>query len=1532
MTALLLFRPTLSIAIAWYADNPDPVPVWVSEDLRKATAAPAGSRWITVHPNGKDEKGVPVLIQETKQGSGVFHVVGGAGGKLNYLKLRGVKSESQYKEEAARRQTERREEAKKKRQEDKESGLYQAKQQARKEVEREVKRQERELIATVAQAMGWQGHEFDEAAHTNLSDSAMRKARTEHHRKWLSEAKGAIDLQRQRLLADADARAEALGQAPLETADDQVIAVDDLDLSRPSEGIGFAPDYKGRAADQGSDQEKVRAEAEAIDTRGLDDDALAGRRERRERAAQIQTELEGMREESPLPKELPKKILDAQQAVELMKAQKRLEVARRQASKMRQEIDEKGIERKAYVIEVGNSDPELEESVRDQIESDLRTVRTRAFLSEVKDLGGEDFERSLSGHLVRGAFRAINSVAITAGGDALLDRSVVDVLGVSGAAKVLARRLHSDLSESEVSEIALAMEAFHSENYLQATEAAMLTARELVDAAKAVRLEDAHDASDLAMAQEMNAKRREAIVEARKVLGGTLGEMEANAAMVLAFKQGAKDKIEVPLGEVSSSAAVQQLRALGLGDGDYEITVVGTQRFATINADGMDRLAKPVPKDELRRYRKAMDIIEGRADEPDWLPKGMAQRPDLAVKTPPGVAQRLAVPFEPGEDLGQSIKDYIGGRIADGDTPADVIADLLSQEMAEKTGGRENAYFEALRSLVPMKGEDGKMIRAESYQGQFEEWADAFVEREYGGRRDPLHRQNVPVDEVSVDALHRALSKEPAGTIAYKPVGDVTRSEQGKLRDWWAKEVGSRDEQATRLREELKAHEQAEPEKEVEDMFGVGTNPEWTEWRQKRDQLAEEYNAADLSWGKYVKVMGGPARAYAAVQDLIRGRVANEFAQTYNTLRPDSPLKVGRTVIAGNLNHLDAVDPQAREARLEKQRALVDSLRARDRGQYASGSVTDRLERARESLEAMAQSQMGFFSTEPEEAKDKPLGTDERHTLGHAAERRIAAMMGEVGRNFKPGEKTALWQASMSGKYINQQRGVKLIEANKRLVLAQGVGSGKTVIQLAGFTHLQQQGKAKRGLFIVPSIVQGQFGGEALRYLEPGKFKWHIEPGASREERIAAYRDPETHFSVVTHQAFRDDMVAIAAEQAGIDANAMADKVRGMSVDERKAWMRKTMDAAGINHDYLAIDEGHDLLNRAGKQDSLLANVIDSVAHNVPYYVSATADPIKNDPSEIYSLLEKMDPSRYSDRKAFLRRYGQDTAESRDALRREMVRYMYPGRIDPGIKASKHEVPVELSPEQKQAIETIDKSAARGRLARLKGGVDIEAMRSLSPQSFDGIPEEQHEEVARRLQRSIGITRAGAVRRAIDAHPSSGKLTALDAEIEKRAGKPGVVFARSLSAVHSIAERLRAQGHRVAVITGDMSSKEKYAARLKFKPESGDPEADILVASDAGSVGLNAQRGQWLIQYDLPDTAKTKEQRDGRINRLGQKNNIDLVTLMADHPIERAARKRLESKYELRDVLTQPFEGLDDSGLAAHLSRVRVDREQAGLF
>lgn len=1872
---------------------------WGGEFFKADQPIPAGARWITVHPNGNGSKGVPVLVQPAQDGT--FRVIGGAGGKLNMLKLRGVKSQEEYRQEHAQRAAEKRNQRREQVRRDKELGIHEAKVAARENINEQRKSAQRDFIQQVADAMGWSDAEM--ALDTKgLSEEAQKKAEQQHHARLLAKAKEAVATQRQMLVASQDARAAAgLGEVPLNAGMDQ-LSVDDIDPVRVSESAGVSQAFKARSEAAGLTQDKLDSEVGRIREREVERTGRAGRDQdaavdRGDVAELVRKELEAV----PKP-ELKARVVDAQRAVKLLKAQKAMQALEKAAREANRAVDASTVEPRAYVLEA--SDTVEDRDVLRGLADDVRTRVASSFLAGVKEAGGED---AVEAHATAGAYNAINALSQTVGGGSMLDRSVVDVLGIAGAAQVLARRLHRDLRD--VDEVAAGLEEFHVTESPKRQQEAIDSARELQDAAAEIEQGEAAHASDLAAASELNRQRKEHLAEARKVLGQALGEGEAHAAMIAALRAGPRESLDVSLGKTPLDSAVKQLWALGLKEGDYTIDRVAGNTFATIHAAGMDKLAAPVDKENMERVSRNLAIMRGDHDEDDWMPQGFARRPDLDLKPPPGVAATLAAPMDWGHpDREQALKDHIGGRMADGEAPADILADVQSGTYFERSGDADG-YRAALDAVVPNK--DGKrMVRAEDLAPVFDRYADDYVQRRWGGQRSTLNKQSFEPDAVAQDALHRALSDEPTGVAAYKSIGDMTRGDRKALRAYFAKHIAKESPEQAQLREHAEKLQANEPEHFMEDMFGeVSENPAWRAWRTETDQALASVAAAGLDWNRYCKMVGGKAKAFEAVQDLVRSRVAESFAKSYNTLRPHAPLKVGRTVVRNNIGHLSAIDPEERERRLAMERELIDGLRERVNGRYASGSVSDRIEGQREQQAAFEQSQMGFFAADelepPGAAADRPLKPDERHTVGHAAEQMISRMMGVVGGNFEPGKPVKLFNPSMSADRSSpeaykktkdnakRQRMIKLIVENKRVIAGAGVGSGKaqpldaklltpsgwvrmgdayvgmpivagdgsvsvvtgvypqgekpiyrvtmadggsteccdehlwltttelerkriargsavvgavrplsevrasltvrhgirnhhaplagvagfraspvpidpyvlgallgdgsisaggharlssadpelvarvgaalpgdcvvikevganfdyritrgskggalnpknalsvallglgvagcnastkfipnlylfnsvevrlavlqglldtdgwlesdggsvkftsisnelaqgveflcrslggisrrtlkrptythngekkrgqdahvitlslpswvrpfrlrrkddafkpktkyaprarvidsvefvgvkraqciaiahpshlyvtddfivthnTGMGLGAFAHLHSTGKVKKGLFVVPSIVQGQFGAEALRFLKPGQFSWHCEPGGSYEDRLAAYKNPDSHFAVVTHQSFRDDLLRMASAKEGVEADEINTKLAGMSKEDRAKYVKDVLDHHGIAWDYVMADEAHGLLNRAGKENSGMSNIIEGATDNAEYYMHASGDPVKNDASEAFSLLQKMDGARYNDRDAFMRRYGGDTQAAKEGLQRELARHLYAMSVKPDVKVTRTESTVKQSPEQQAALDTLENSAASLRIARMTGKVDVSAAKAFAPAMFEGVPDERHEEVAKKVAEDVVILKQTAIKRILNNHPSAAKLDHVAAMAKERKGKQGVVFAHNLEAVDRIKARLESEGHRVVTISGKDSSADKAAKIQAFNPDKGDATADIIVCSDAGATGANLQSGKWLCQYDCPDTAMTHAQRQGRINRIGQKNPVELIDLIADHDLDRRARKRLATKYNLRELLTSPLEGIDDSGLAHYLHRRSVgdDSAQGDLF
>ena len=109
-----------------------------------------------------------------------MRVIGGAGGKLNMLKLRGVKSPEDYRIQHAEKAAAKRNRLKQQQRREKELGIHGAKVQARKDLKDAKRKAEESFIGTVAEAMGWDLAPLQKEIE-GLSPEAQKKAEATSH-------------------------------------------------------------------------------------------------------------------------------------------------------------------------------------------------------------------------------------------------------------------------------------------------------------------------------------------------------------------------------------------------------------------------------------------------------------------------------------------------------------------------------------------------------------------------------------------------------------------------------------------------------------------------------------------------------------------------------------------------------------------------------------------------------------------------------------------------------------------------------------------------------------------------------------------------------------------------------------------------------------------------------------------------------------------------------------------------------------------------------------------------------------------------------------------------------------------------------------------------------------------------------------------------------------------------------------------------------------------------------------------------------
>ncbi len=133
----------------------------------------------------------------------------------------------------------------------------------------------------------------------------------------------------------------------------------------------------------------------------------------------------------------------------------------------------------------------------------------------------------------------------------------------------------------------------------------------------------------------------------------------------------------------------------------------------------------------------------------------------------------------------------------------------------------------------------------------------------------------------------------------------------------------------------------------------------------------------------------------------------------------------------------------------------------------------------------------------------------------------------------------------------------------------------------------------------------------------------------------------------------------------------------------------------------------------------------------------------------------------------------------------------------------------------------------------------------------------------------------------------------------------------------------------VVAIHGGIRREERRRIQDGFR---NDPQIQVLVATDAAGEGVNLQRANLMVNYDLPWNPNRIEQRFGRIHRIGQKHTCFLWNLVAYETREGQVFDRLFQKIEQQKGVygDQVYDVLGDAVLNRSLQQLLIDAIRYG--
>lgn len=450
-----------------------------------------------------------------------------------------------------------------------------------------------------------------------------------------------------------------------------------------------------------------------------------------------------------------------------------------------------------------------------------------------------------------------------------------------------------------------------------------------------------------------------------------------------------------------------------------------------------------------------------------------------------------------------------------------------------------------------------------------------------------------------------------------------------------------------------------------------------------------------------------------------------------------------------------------------------------------------------------------------------------------------------------------------------QKEGVEFALYRKAAIIADEMGLGKTLQAIATAVLKKELFGFNRTLIVCPASLKDQWQKEIERFSAE---KAVVVQGAP-EERAALYRESDAYFLICNYEATLRDLPLLQKYAP----------------------------------DFIILDEAQRIKN----YETQTAGVVKTIPRKHALVITGT--PIENRLVDLYSIVDFLDPKLLSPLWEFSYQHCCFDPRQKNKITGYYNLQGLKERLQPIlIRREKKDVlrqlphithldvPVELHPRQVDHHASYANGVAQILRKKFMTPFDLQKlqlllakMRMVCDSTFLVEPEEE-----------------------IHYSPKLDQLRhiLLDQLDLKRSPRKIVIFSEWVRMNQLIGRMLRENNLGYVELSGKVLVPKRAALIREFEEN---PRCRVFLSTEAGGAGLNLQVADTVINFELPWNPAKKNQRIGRIDRLGQQSgHLTVINLIARDSIESRIAEGLLLKQDLFEGVLSPGSTLDNVDFA----------------